>query len=883
MEIQRRGRTLFTFIIILGLSTVAPQLTFCQQPQPTFRHYTVEDGLPSSEVYHVIQDSRGYIWFATDMGVSRFDGYEFQNMSLADGLPDNTVFNIYEDYRGRIWFIPFSGQLSYYEGNSIHEYEYNDTLQKVFTKLYKSSFYIDKEDNIYIGVNRQGYLKITGTGQLTIYKHQLKTTNVYDIIQMDSVTVFGSYSSWVAPKFILNIKSDRIRAEINFPGLSNQPNSNCIIKENGTILFTADRDLIEIQSSKEVLQTSIEKQSLCMTLDKNEHIWLGARKGGVLFFKNGLIDREPKEYLAGLSISSILHDSENSFWFTTLEDGVYYMRSNEFLSYNESNGFLDDKVECLATDGSEIIFAGLGNGIIHAVNSNSVESIELNSTGPIRALLYDQVDKTLLIGTVGTDYYVNEGEIHKSKNTGITYDFVKGRDNSIWIGHQKGVSHFPNAKAAWLSSADSIKETVRVDVIFEDFQGAIWTGNLHGLWRFENNNFDYYGARNDLLKNRITDIAETINHDLCLATRGAGILIVSADSLYQISARDGLLSDNVQDIFVDSNVFWLATNRGLNKITFHDGIFNHTIESFTTINGLVSNEVNQVLNLGKEVWVATDRGLTVFKPDQVKQNVIPPPIYITGITVLDEDTLLANRYSFDYDQNYIGIRYTGLSYINAGKLQYTYKMDGLDSNWIYTTNTSVRYAAMPPGNYTFRINAINEDGFSSEVEAGIQIIINPPFWRTRWFRISCLLIALAGIYASFKIRILTYNRDVVRELLILLLKKFRRKKYLVVNMTSGLTRIDPDKVLWIKAENIYVDIVTIEKNYLVRSSLKAIEQKLPEKERFMRVHRSYIISTDKVKAINSRSVLINDVNIPVGYNYRIGLETLKAQFQLMKE
>jgi len=90
--------------------------------QYNFKNYTTEDGLPSNQVYQVIQDSKGYMWFATDYGVSRFDGYKYTNYSTKDGLPDNTIFEVYEDYKGRIWFISRSAKLSYFYNDSIHLY-----------------------------------------------------------------------------------------------------------------------------------------------------------------------------------------------------------------------------------------------------------------------------------------------------------------------------------------------------------------------------------------------------------------------------------------------------------------------------------------------------------------------------------------------------------------------------------------------------------------------------------------------------------------------------------------------------------------------------------------------------------------------------------------
>ena len=79
-----------------------------QNPQPHFRNYSTEHGLPSPEVYCVMEDSRGYMWFGTDNGAARFDGYEFKTYGAKEGLKDNVVFEIHEDSRGRIWFSTLS-------------------------------------------------------------------------------------------------------------------------------------------------------------------------------------------------------------------------------------------------------------------------------------------------------------------------------------------------------------------------------------------------------------------------------------------------------------------------------------------------------------------------------------------------------------------------------------------------------------------------------------------------------------------------------------------------------------------------------------------------------------------------------------------------------
>ena len=105
-----RQLVLFCFVLT-GFTIHAP----AQTGSPLFRHYTTEDGLPSSETYFVFEDSKGYMWFATDHGVVQYNGYEFRTFTTKDGLSDNTVFKLFEDRKGRIWILTFSSKLFYFE------------------------------------------------------------------------------------------------------------------------------------------------------------------------------------------------------------------------------------------------------------------------------------------------------------------------------------------------------------------------------------------------------------------------------------------------------------------------------------------------------------------------------------------------------------------------------------------------------------------------------------------------------------------------------------------------------------------------------------------------------------------------------------------------
>ncbi|PCJ85159.1 MAG: hypothetical protein COA57_08055, partial [Flavobacteriales bacterium] len=351
--------------------------------------------------------------------------------------------------------------------------------------------------------------------------------------------------------------------------------------------------------------------------------------------------------------------------------------------------------------------------------------------------------------------------------------------------------------------------------------------------------------------------------------------------VYQLNTDNGLASGNVNHILMDSNTVWLATNKGMNKITFTDyESFNYKAETYNTVDGLASNEINQVTRSGNKIWVATNKGLTFFNPEKLKPDTTPTPIYITGIKIGEEDTVIQDRYELDYTQNHIVINYIGLSYKDPGKLQYTYKMQGIDSTWMHTSNRSVQYTTLPSGDYTFVVSVINGDGYQNTLPATIKFSIAPPFWLTWWFRLLCLVAVIMAVYAFFKIRVLTYNKDVVRELMVLLLNKTKRKKYLVIQTSLNLTKIDTNKILWIQAASNYVEIVTTKKTHLIRISMTSIHEKLPLKQEFLRLHRSYIVRIDKITAINADSVKVGKKDVPVGKSYKAALKELKKQLAL---
>ena len=151
-------------LVVVFLQTFFIQMLMGQESAPYFRHFTTENGLPSSEVYSILEDKKGNLWFGTDRGVARFDGYEFKTFTYFDGLTDNTVFNLQEDNLGRIWMLTFSCRIYYFEDGKVHAYKYNNLLLKESQGRIPTSFYVDSMESVFACVHSFGILKIDSAG-----------------------------------------------------------------------------------------------------------------------------------------------------------------------------------------------------------------------------------------------------------------------------------------------------------------------------------------------------------------------------------------------------------------------------------------------------------------------------------------------------------------------------------------------------------------------------------------------------------------------------------------------------------------------------------------------------------------------------------------------
>lgn len=735
---------------------------------PVFKHFSSENGLPSSTVYDLLQDSKGYLWFATNIGVSRFDGYTFQNFTIADSLSDMEILHLYEDRTGKVWFIGYNGTLSYYDYTFSKIFKYN----KIEALRNKTILFIlqDEQKSYWIGTTSEGIIRINPQNKVSYeyYGNSNPVSLAYMQLEDSNKLIWGACNN--VPRLIY-FKNNQIAGQILVPRHNRTGNTlhkgTFLEKNRFEILFAFDDTIYQIKKNANEYRLHkkyISPHNLFTISIKKDHlgnIWLGTRKG-LFFFANGDMENpDPECYLNNQSITSLEEDHEGNLWVGTLEKGIYLLTRNgkHFITFDGSDELANSKVNIVSGDDKGRIYVGMQSGKVLLIENNKMEVLSDQSSFPGSKRVTEILGShdPVLITRDDGEFLIQNKQIKQTKLKVISVRSITRSIDNYIIFSTSNTIYKTNA------TLDSIilksnypfnpekTYSEKINVIFCDRYNNIWTGRNNGLSKEDFKSPIFLGKENPLLNERINDIAEGKNDILWISTNDKGIYAYrNKQVLTHITKKEGLWSNFCSKLYMDANNdIWICSDQGLHKIHFTDTTLQYyTIQVFNYKTGLNSNEVNDIYKTGSKVWVATNMGVTVFDESKLYPNRIPPPVYIASIKIWEKDTSLLGSYTLPYHQNNIKIKYLGLTYTTPGEVNYRYRMIGVDTGWVYSNQTVAQYPILPTGTYTFMVTAANEDGYWNPHPATIHFTIQPPFWKTWWFislYVSCLIAILIYI------------------------------------------------------------------------------------------------------------------------------------------
>jgi ligand-binding sensor domain-containing protein/signal transduction histidine kinase len=499
--------------------------------------------------------------------------------------------------------------------------------------------------------------------------------------------------------------------------------------------------------------------------DREGSVWIGT-DAGLARLANGTEERfPPGDVLSSDAVLSIYEDREGNLWAGTESQGVTILRDRKFTTYTSRENALDDIVLCVFEDRKGVVWMGTnGHGLRRLENGNfsRVTTSEGLSSNVVFALAEDG-NGDLLAGTPDGLNRVRAGGISVVTSAdGLADDFVRSifRDNdgSLWMGTRRGLSHWKENHFTTYTQADGLGSDL-VGALLRDKQDDLWIGTFRGLTRLRNGKLKNYTTRDGLSSNVITALHADEQGNLWIGTQDSGLNRLRDGKFTHFSSKQGL-PQAIYGIAEDTrHNLWVPSNTGIFRIRW-DGSDAVTVVTYGTSDGLRISECSAGghpatwQGADGALWFATLKGAAVTRLNDQQPNRFPPPVAIESVSIDDQMFDPGQVKQVRPGHSRFSFEYTGLSFVAPQKVQFRYRLEGFDRDWIEAgTRRAAYYTNIAPGNYRFRVLARNNDGLWNKSGASFSFHLEPHFYQTYWFY-ACVAGALGFLtYLIYRWRV----------------------------------------------------------------------------------------------------------------------------------
>ena len=791
------------FLIFLSVLIFAPKL-FAERPP--FKIYTTEEGLAHDSVNEIVRDSRGFLWFCTSEGLSRFDGSRFTNFTQDQGLPHRNITSFLETRDGTyligtsVGLVVFNPNGRAYRWNVIESRlekdsdeppmfqtfapETDNRHQKFILSLAQTA-----DGTIWVGtafkllrVHKEGenwrFEEFEIKKDIGIGFHALLPDSKGGLIIASSHGVFRIFQNKletlaeIGAGSIMQARDGKI-----WIGASGAPTGLRIFEfENEQLKLT------QTYTTKDGLTSDTFQNSIKQLSDGR--IFVGLSNGFCEFLPNA---EQPKfRVLNSDVIMSLADDSSGNLWVGTELKGAWQMVRNGFFSFGEKEGISasEDIRSIYSNQAGEIFLPARPNKILHLTAEGKFEvvlpfGVKARSWG-WHYLDFQSVDGEWWLPTNhGLYRYPKIAKIGDLANTAPKRIYTKADGlwhteifnlfedsrGDVWIAAvstENVISRWERAtdKIYSYSDADGLPINNGAIAFAEDKQGNIWFGHYFGgLARYRNGKFQFFTEKDGLPETQIDDLLTDASGRLWIATTGRGVYRIDDTSaetpvFISLSTQNGLSSNQAICLTEDRfKQIYIGTGRGINRIDA-----NGNIRVFTQADGLPSNYITRCAADKKgDLWFVSQNVLVRYTPE-IEKSLLPPPVFIDKVSVngirqkisaLGETAIELPE--FTSNQTQIQIDFFALTFGVGENIRYQYRLDGQD--WSNSTDQQTLNLDLATGKHNFEVRATRTDGVTSDKSAVLSFKILPPIWARWWFIALCVLAVVLIVAAFYRYRL----------------------------------------------------------------------------------------------------------------------------------
>jgi len=794
-----------------------------ERPSKLMNEYSVsklteEDGFVSSEIYSIIQDNQGLLWFGTgENGIMRYDGrkvtiFEFNNMN-ANGLSNNDAGNLMLDRNGKVWIGTWGGGANLYDpqtGNFQHFINDPLRINSISSNRIQSLFH-DQSDTIWLGSYDSGLNRYLGNNN---FEHitkidgdetSLSHNRIWDIEDNDNDSL------WIATSFGLNLYDKNSKTFVHFFPEPNNPTPTGANEIRSFLKTSKDKFYVGTQKgpfdfNKETgtflpLKTLDDEylgQINSMIEDKNGYIWFVSSQG---LFRQSIsgpdIQKFDLDQNNGLRI--IFEDNSGTIWVTSENNGIYKIVPHRKFKSINSPALVPPNGIAVDANGDLLIVSSSSQLYKWQTSTQKLETLTSSIFSDENGYEANRLlERPTLFLDGNTLWIAQDNGLAKYNLTTKKVDLIKyplsdphykefrelralntDKHGNLWIGtYKNGVYRYDPTNNHFIHLDASLGLShPEVLGIFKDREQNIWVGTGDGVNLWEENNQRFIPFKSDMKKPKsltgktVQDIHQSSDGNIWIATqKGLNLYLPETKNFKHFGRKNGMPTSLIRAIEDDRNGhLWLTTNKGISKLNPLTGV----VTNFDSYNGLLGvNYYQNSLVKGRDetLFTSSQRGVEFFNTLDVEINNSEYNVVLTGFNKMGHPVKLKTPYAYvtDIELSYLdyffSFEFSVLDYISPNKNLYAYKLEGYDDRWIDIGNRNIAsFTNLDGGSYTLLVKATNSSGKWGKKLLSINLYVSPPPWKTWWAYTFYLLIIFITVFAFIYFRTRIHQTEIHRQ------------------------------------------------------------------------------------------------------------------------
>ena len=775
------------------------------------RVYSIADGLPHIRVNRIQRDLQGFIWFCTDGGLSKWNGYEFETFTKSDGLPHAHVNDFLETRRGDYWIATDGGLARYYP----------DRQSTPFVTYFPGSTSLARTVNVLLEDRDSTLLVGTDDG---LYRLEQSPTSVHmrpefvgfaanerDGALVNTLLLTSDGKLWVGTGSGIYCRgvNGRWRRFSRSNGLP-ENFTNQLRKGPDDQIWAATRGgLVELAAEPEravsIVTRLFTKTDGLPTNDVSDflistdgHVWVATTKGlaeGSLNSSHSKVNFRTRSIVEGLADQSIywlFEDLGGDLWLATGQTGAIRLSRAGFHSYTQADGFLPQEYNQILENGGghiSIINGDRSKRLVQYFDRDRfvrrslphAPSLEFgfewhqfaiqdrvsqwwfaSERGALRISDLDRPPAAVQSKFVSA-LPMSRGVWHVFQDShGLIWLAEEGRDSDAVVTWNPSNR---TRTVLWRRFSSSAAKRTAASCFLEDKSGQIWVGlsGEGGLMRRRRDQFDCFSHEDGVPIGEITDLYQDHSGAIWVASTEGGLGRVSeitADHphIEAYNRASGLTSDEIWCVTEDrGGRIYAGTARGIDVIN----PATNRVVTYSSDDGLIPGPVRSCFcDRAGEVWFVTNQGVSRFNPDHGVPHP-PPRVLITQFLIRGAGSPVPRSgeshigpVALGPAQTQVTINFIGVDNRLRGDLRYQYRLFGGPATWSKpTAERSVTLASLAPQRYRFEVRTLDRIGAVS-IPAMAEFSISPPILQRWWFRLLSAILAGGALFWLHRYRTL---------------------------------------------------------------------------------------------------------------------------------